>query len=477
MASVMDRILAYESDKYHQQRLISFISSPWDDPFAYSTLYNARFSTYNQVNIEHILPTQELKSGYFASYRLSSLCPDYQHYFTPEQQAALGELLAGLEDADRYSGYLTLLNRYHTLPVLAIGYGFSTARAPITENQPPQNEQEQGQALVERWQDLREAGWAGAFVSTWQDVWDRRSWNTAYTTYHNGVVPWQDVQTDGQCYGLMAFEPGEAETVCQVDGTPDEWTAEDQVLTAQGLSLSMKYDEKYLYFYVDGIQPEEDTLYLPIDTTPKSGSTYCQEHRLSFTRGCDFLIAISGEHNSRVLVQERYEHLWAMYSYETAQENAYLAGKQRAKDSPAFRPIRLLLQQEEPQTLTTWDAMPTYETGRLTYGNANPDAPDFDSLADYCFTDHGVELRIPWQLLNFSNPSEMMIHDDYYECYGVENLHIEEMYVGAAVADDSGARIPMTAFPLEGWGKTVTYHERLKESYYILQAYWRQEEA
>ena len=30
----------------------------------------------------------------------------------------------------------------------------------------------------------------------------------------------------------------------------------------------------------------------------------------------------------------------------------------------------------------------------------------------------------------------------------------------------------MASFPLEGWGRTVTYHERLKESYYILQNYW-----
>lgn len=79
---------------------------------------------------------------------------------------------------------------------------------------------------------------------------------------------------------------------------------------------------------------------------------------------------------------------------------------------------------------------------------------------------------MPWQLLNFSNPSEMMIHDDYYECYGVENLHIDEMYVGLGSKESSGERIRMESFALEGWGKTVTYHERLKESYYILKDYW-----
>ena len=30
----------------------------------------------------------------------------------------------------------------------------------------------------------------------------------------------------------------------------------------------------------------------------------------------------------------------------------------------------------------------------------------------------------------------------------------------------------MASLELEGWGKDVTYHERLKRSYYILQEYW-----
>ena len=83
-----------------------------------------------------------------------------------------------------------------------------------------------------------------------------------------------------------------------------------------------------------------------------------------------------------------------------------------------------------------------------------------------------VEIRIPWELLNFSDPSNMMIHDDYYECYGIENYHIDEMYVGVTDVQHKGWRTPMEAFALEGWGKDVTYHERLKRSYYMLKDYW-----
>ena len=84
-----------------------------------------------------------------------------------------------------------------------------------------------------------------------------------------------------------------------------------------------------------------------------------------------------------------------------------------------------------------------------------------------------MEIRIPWQLLNFADPSEMMIHDDYYEHYGVEYIQIDEMYVGFA-RGRGRYRIPMAAFPLEGWGNHPSYHERLKKSYYILQDYWAQ---
>ena len=250
---------------------------------------------------------------------------------------------------------------------------------------------------------------------------------------------------------------------------------EEDVVTSDGEgSLFMKYDEKFLYFYVEGFDSDTDTLYIPIDTNPKIGSTYCQNYDLTFERESDFIICIDGRENSRVVVQERYEALNSTYGEVYYAHNPYYPDNRPQSSSPVFCNIYM------PLTLTgtlptTEDDVPTgekYETGKLRYGNANPDSEDFDSLADFCFTDSGVEIRIPWQLLNFFNPSEMMIHDDYYECYGIEGLHIDEMYVGMAAGDAAEYRIPMAAFALEGWGKTVTYHERLKESYYILQEYW-----
>ena len=472
LAEIMDRIVSYETEKYETQRLIAFINDPSNDPFAYETLYATRFFKYNQVDAENIVPTEALQSGYFAAYRLSRFSEDFLDYFTPKQRAELGDLLTGLNTAAEYSGYLDLLGRYHTMPVVAAGFGFSTARVPVYEGEPPLSEQEQGARIVGVCRDAADAGWAGVFVSTWQDVWERKTWNVSYATVDSVMPVWQDKEDDGQNYGLLEFSR-EGSPACVVDGDVSEWTAEDVVLETDGGSLSMKYDEKYLYFYVrqDGFDPETGTLYIPIDTTPRSGSTYCENYGLTFERACDFVICLDAGGESRVVVQERYELLWAMHAYETDRADAY--EDLRDADSPTFRPIRLLVQREDPVPVVGgWAAAPTYEAGRLRRGTADPDDPAYDSLADFQLTGDGVELRLPWELLNFGDPSEQMIHDDYYENYGVEYLRIDEMWVGFRTGDGGGYRIPMAAFALEGWDDADAYRERYKESYYILQDYW-----
>ena len=66
----------------------------------------------------------------------------------------------------------------------------------------------------------------------------------------------------------------------------------------------------------------------------------------------------------------------------------------------------------------------------------------------------------------------MTVHDDYYDGnYGIEYITIDEMFVGLSGVEEKG-RITLNSLPLNGWGNKVTYHERLKSSYYCLQDIW-----
>ena len=93
-------------------------------------------------------------------------------------------------------------------------------------------------------------------------------------------------------------------------------------------------------------------------------------------------------------------------------------------------------------------------------------------MSDFIVNGDYIELRLPWDLLNFSNPSQMQIHDDYYENYGIENLSVLGIYAGIGTENGKDSRISMEWKELKGWGKNPAYHERLKQSYYMMQDIW-----
>lgn len=273
----------------------------------------------------------------------------------------------------------------------------------------------------------------------------------------------------------MSFDPGKEKSVCYVDGDASEWKNSDVVCKSKDMSLSMKYDEKFIYFLVNkkDLSLDGDKLFIPIDTTPKTGSSYCENFNLKFDKAADFLIVLDGKDNSRVMTQERYEVLRSTYSENVYQFDTYLKGNIPDKDSPKFKNIDMILQTATPLLLGNLQApAEVFETGKLTYGNANPESADFNSLADFCVGEDFVEIKLPWQLLNFSDPSRMTIHDDYYDNnFGIEYISIDNMKVGLSDGQDS-RRIELKRFELHGWENSVTYHERLKSSYYMLQKIW-----
>lgn len=487
LAQVGNEVFRYETDRYGTQRLVAFSNWPTTDPFTYPEALQAFYTKYANIDVEHIKATANVHSGMFASYHIYPYYPDYLRHLPEyyEERDPQGNV-------NTYYTYLKLIEEHHSLPVVIAefgvpsGRGMAQADANTHRNQGFMDEATQGRAIAQSWQNIKDAGCAGAIIFSWQDEWFKRTWNTMANVDLLKTPYWSDYQTNEQYFGLLSFDPGEARCVSYADGDREEWTADDEVGSFEGRTLSLKYDEKFLYLMVAGDDVNEGTrLLLPIDTTQLSGSTRCEEPSAQFSEKADFLIDLNGRDDSRVLVQERYEVLRATSLNAITGEDPYV--EVPAKDSPAFVPIELLLQtlrdygQLEAAIGDTQDAAgangtaqhkfryQTYETGKLTYGDANPDHDDYNSLADFCYGDGFVEVKIPWQLLNFSNPPEMQIHADYYEHYGVENQTIDAMAVGVGSGKETIAMFEVT---LRGWGTQVTYHERLKPSYYLVQQMW-----
>lgn len=485
LARVGDSVIQYESKRYKVHKLMAFSNWPTTDPFEYPETIANFFMKCAYVDVEHIGTTEAFLSGQFASYHVYPYYPDYLTYvndwsyygFTPEYLAQF------MEDGvlNTYRLYLSMLTGHHTMPVVITEFGVSTGRGIAQldrntgRNQGHMSEREQGEALVECYEDIMASGAAGCCVFSWQDEWFKRTWNTMHAVNLMRTPYWSDYQTNEQYFGLLSFDPGEEECVCYVDGDVSEWTREDILLTREGMELSVKYDERFLYLMVrrDGLDPERDTLYIPVDTTLNSGSSYCENNGLLFDRAADFLLVLDGTQTSRLLVQERYEALRSTYAQNVYQFDTYLEENVPEVDSPRFVEIDMILQAQQLDREGNYSVKAeVFPTGRLRHGNANPNSPQFDSLADFMYGGGCVEVKLPWQLLNFSDPSRMEIHDDYYNGhYGIQAISIDEMYLGLASGRAAG-RVHLEALELEGWNNKVTCHERLKPSYYALQELW-----
>lgn len=533
LAQLGDEVVGYESRRYGEQHLIAFSNWPSTDPFKYPEQVEETFDKYAAVDAEHVQATGEVKAGMFASYHVYPYFPDYARYVEE-----LAQTTDDLGEVNTYYAYLKTLVDHHSMPVVISEFGIPAARGMAQQdhntgrNQGHASEQDQARDLVRTYHDIRQAGAAGSFVFEWQDEWFKRTWNTVYATDQQKTPYWPDWQTNEQFFGLLAFDPGRERSVSYVDGDLEEWDGEDAVTQGDGMTVSAKYDEKFLYLMVrteDGSALGDD-VYLPIDTTPKSGAygnaaailsswgrpqddapeaggvagveggapiegdavaadgeaeseerTFVDAQagelpRMTFDRGVDFIVALHREGESRVAVQERYECLRPMMMWRLALDDAF--ADPPASDSTTFRTIELALRTVRDAANDAEEAIAigaddprTFETGLLREGDGNPAHEGYDSLADYRFGRDFVEVRLPWQLLNFSSPSEMLVHDDYYERYGVENLAIKGIGIGA-VQNAEGALVSLADVPLEGWGTQPEYHERLKASYYALQEVW-----
>ena len=475
LAQVGDQVISYESNRYHTQRLVAFANGPTTDPFFYPETITEFLHKCSQIDTEHILSTDRFISGQFASYHIYPYYPDYLLHaedWTDFGIGSPGDFLTEDGAVNTYLAYLTMLTNHHEMPVVISEFGTSTGRGMAHEdvnterNQGYMSEFRQGQAIIDCYRDIRQAGAAGGCIFAWQDEWFKRSWNTMYAVNMLRTPYWSDYQTNDQYFGLLSFDPGEEETVCILDGNDGEWSPEDLVLECSLGQISVRYDSRFLYFLIEGEGLTDQPLYLPLDITPKTGSYFCDNFKLRFDRPADFLIVINGRERSRIMVQERYEALRANYAQELAGFDTYAQGNVPDADSPLFKPIFMLL------NIDRMGSVSYYETGKLRWGNGDPKAPDYDSLADLAPGDGCIELRLPWQLLNFGDPSRMSIHDDYYSGnYGIRFMDIDTLYVG--LMREGTARGTLAPVALKGWDEHPAYHERLKPSYYMVQEFWR----
>ena len=479
VAEIMDKMTNYETNKYNNQKLLSLMIDTLKDPFIYKDNVNIQLGKMAYINMNNIKTKDNLKTGKVVSYNISEdINTNFLDILSESDVVKYQDILNTIQKDSIFNGYIDFINKYYDSPVLIASFGFSTSRIIDKEYETAITEKQQGEQIIKYYDEFIKDGACGGIISSWQDNWSITTWNIKYSTIEEKEINWFNKNSIDQCRGILAFESENRQNICYVDGDISEWNEEDLISNQNDIKLYCKYDLENLYIMVKNIK--NNNLLIPIDITNNSGSEAYKN--IKFNRNVDFLININGKEDSEILVQEYYDSIRAMYEDNISGIKQYSNVPDKNTDN--FVNIRGLLKRQvdpninislmTPEKRIQYRMYKVYNVGKLRYGNNNPNSLEYNSLSDYCFGKNCVEIQIPWQSLNFSSPSEMLVHDDYYKNYGVEDIKIDKMYIGAGY-NISNNKINLNELKLEPWTRNVKVQERLKQSYNIIKEYWCKE--
>lgn len=475
LCRVGDALIKHEAETYKFQVPLAFSNWITTDPLTHPNEphFDEDKTTVNTENVK----CRNFGPGMFASYHIYPYYPDSLNY-----QEDYLEYTDDSGKVNTYEAYLEDLKLAHTVPIIVAEFGIPTSRGMGHEsvmgyNQGMVDETAQGAMLIDMLGSIENAKYAGGIVFTWQDEWFKRTWNNVMFDIADRRPYWSNIQTTEQCFGLLAFDPGKESMAAYVDGDVSEWkNTQPTVTTGQG-KLYIKSDERYLYIMLDAgnYDFEKDTLLIPINTIADQGNLKAAQYNAEFDTAADFLIYINGKDNSHIYV-DRYYDAFNYYFLESkklsdikAEENAGV------KNSGMFDIMRLCY----GYNLTvkgTNQVVPdkAYETGKLRYGNGNPEADDYKSLSDFYFKNGKLEIRIPWQLLNVMDPSGKQQISDFRKTQVISPQAYQSFDFGFAYRTGTESlKITLGgSYEYNGWN-IPTWHERLKPAYYELQNYFK----
>ncbi|GAE36868.1 hypothetical protein [Halalkalibacter akibai] len=500
LAWQLDELVSYEQEQYGWIRPVSFTN--WvttdllDHPAEPSESEDLAVVDPNKLKVKN----EVSEVGMFASYHIYPYYPDFLNL-----EEKYTEFIDHRGERNNYAGYLKDLNAAHDLPILVAEFGVPASRGlthvnPFGWNQGFLSEEEQGNILVHLYEDIVKEDMLGGLVFTWQDEWFKRTWNTMDYDNTDRRPYWSNAQTNEQQFGLLGFD----RLKIKVDGEIDDWETDPLYPYSNGSleQLFVDSDERYLYLRLDlseRVHMGEENLrpVFMFDVHPNQGNEQFMEipSLKAFNTGIDFVLDIQGKDRANLLVDAYYDTFLFHYGVDLNMLSDQVTIPNR--NSGMFNKIQLALNKEmtRPDTGETFDFV-AYETGEFRYGNGNPQSEDYDSLADYYYSEDDtiLEIRIPWALLNVKDPSQREIMGDLYkngsekELY--QHLHRKEYIDGIKIAvllldnnNELKSSLPkiinselngqeMKLYSWEKWDVPLS-EERLKQSYFILQEYWK----
>ena len=160
----MDKITKYETNKYHEQKLVSLMIDMLKDPFRYRENVNVQLGKMAYINLKNIKTRENLKTGKVVSYNMTGTTNQFINILNEEEIEKYKNILDTVQKDTIYGGYVDFINKYYDDPVLIGSYGFSTSRIIDKDQEKALTEEEQGRKIVNSFKEFINLGSCGGII-------------------------------------------------------------------------------------------------------------------------------------------------------------------------------------------------------------------------------------------------------------------------------------------------------------------------
>lgn len=487
------------------------------------------------VDAVRIEPTHKMKAGFFASYHIYPYHPDFLNLdpgYSQEEDS---------QGPNNYFGYLKDLKEHHKdQPLLVAEFGVPTSRGishfqPQGMNHGGHTETEQGRICQRLMKNIIESRSAGGLVFSWIDEWFKKNWLTV--DFENPLERnplWYNAMDPEQNYGLLAMKPGKEDWKIKVDAKDEDWKEvkplyRDRFLKEEGenfiqkmkrkihgaLEVRKKFrdgfdgardlkrfyvtqDEGYLYLKLevlcldcdqDGeVDWDKAHYFIGIDTYRRDLGEFKfpRPANISAPSGMEFMIELRGHDRSRILVDEPYD----IFIHTIEGWGPY---QSKVNSNGRFKELKAETNRERYGRDGTIFPEVIYSKSPLRLGSLERGSNDYDTLCDWALNKdkNFIELRIPWALLNVTDPSSLrVLHQEGPHLPPLDTVETEGFIFYTlsvipgeqkdAVADIfpsilrrskfervAESSVKSDVYQWERW-ESPKYHTYLKDSYYVI---------
>ncbi len=401
ITNALDMLILHERQNYQVERPVSFSSWPTLDPLQHPTeIYPFSLEDYQQLDFTKIALTNA-PAGFFISYHAYPYYPDFMTDY-------YGTLTSGF-DSLGLNGYIVYLKELWTtyvqnykIPVIIAEYGVpsSWGNAHFVQSgmgHGGHSEEMQGVYNARMLGNIHsDAYLAGGCLFAWIDEWFKQTWIVNPMTCPPDRRPmWHNLTSPEENFGLKKFTP---DTVWYVD-YPKFFNYGNDI---KNVKVATDFQYFHLKININDSITNSDTIIIAFDTYGDTlGESRLPNGKNLFKRA-EFFLTITSD-SANLYVTQAYNTYGMFFIRKWWPDTLRQFQFHSTKTNGA------------PWNLITWKTSikDTGMVNQLIGQLHSRDTLEMESSLDAVVRNkYSYEIKIPWQLLNFTDPSLMRVLDD-----------------------------------------------------------------